>query len=145
METLRNIVLLNKEIIVGMTSEKIYEIILQLYNLILWFFEAINYPKGFDTYVSTNGIDFKPLNLTGLGNNNNYGGRTLMVDDNNLYIGTANPFDGCEVLKVNEADFEYMMRYSPRFIYSRRQIEAINQLIEIYVEVLRQVFRIIPQ
>lgn len=54
--------------------EKIYELILQLYNLILWFFETINYPKGFDTYVSVNGINFKPLNFTALGNN--YGGLT---------------------------------------------------------------------
>lgn len=145
METLRNIVLLNKEIIISMTSEKIYNIILQLYNLVLCFFEIVNYPKGFDTYVSSNGINFKPLNLTGLGSSNNYGGRTLMVDDNNLYIGTANPFDGCEVLKINEADFNYMVRYSPKFIYSRRQMEVINQLIEIYNQVLRHVFRIIPK
>ena len=39
--------------------------------------------------------------MNGFANKYNYGGRTLFVDSSNtLYIGTANPFQGCEVWKV---------------------------------------------
>lgn len=55
------------------------------------------------------GYTLKPLNLSGLGNPNNYGGRILMVDKNDLYVGTANPFQGCEVLKTNKASFVNML------------------------------------
>lgn len=53
---------------------------------------------GFDFYVSSNGETWSPISLTGLGNPHNYGLRTFLAsEDGNLYLGTANPFDGCEV------------------------------------------------
>ncbi len=59
-----------------------------------------NYPNsfGFDLWVSEDGRRFRPISLDGLGNEENYGLRNLFVSENNrLYIGTANPTQGCEV------------------------------------------------
>ena len=138
METLRNIVLLNKDLIVEKVGENLYDLILKLYELILYLFEKFNYKKGFDFYVSFDGIHFKSLNLSGLGNSNNYGGRMLMVDGSELYLGTANPFDGCEVLKTNERLFDHMLRYESKY---RNTIEIDNYMDEIeviYNEIITQ-------
>ena len=57
-----------------------------------------NYQFGFDIFMSTDGIRFMPICLNGLGNRDNYGGRILFVSsENKLYIGTANPYEGCEL------------------------------------------------
>jgi len=53
---------------------------------------------GFDLWKTRNGVDWTPVSLNGLGNNYNYGVRKLFLSENgNLYLGTANPFQGCEV------------------------------------------------
>ncbi len=61
------------------------------------------YPKdlGFDFLVTKDGKDFETLAVRGFGNIHNYGIRTLLsAKDGYLYIGTANPYDGCEVWKL---------------------------------------------
>lgn len=46
-------------------------------------------------------VHFSPVFLDGLSNPKNYGGRILYVDSqDDLYIGTANPFEGCEVWRI---------------------------------------------
>lgn len=53
---------------------------------------------GFDLWKTRNGVDWEPVSLNGLGNNYNYGVRKLFASQNGkLYLGTANPFQGCEV------------------------------------------------
>ena len=53
---------------------------------------------GFDLWKTKDGIYWIPVSLNGLGNPHNYGVRMLyLADNNNLYLGTANPFDGLEV------------------------------------------------
>lgn len=75
--------------------------IIKIYQSIVSQLNSIGYPFGFDLYESTDGINFTPIFLNGLASRYNYGGRTLFVDSSNiLYIGTANPFQGCEVWKV---------------------------------------------
>jgi hypothetical protein len=54
--------------------------------------------KGFDMYISSDGIRWRKITLNGLDNPHNYGLRNIFVSENgHLYLGTANPFDGCEV------------------------------------------------
>ena len=104
-EVLRNIALLNKDILVNLVGEELYNLIVKLYDDILEIFDKINYPRGFDMFMSNDGVHFIPVSFDGLGNGNNYGGRILMVSsDNNLYVGTANPYDGCEVLRNRTID-----------------------------------------
>ncbi|MTI95066.1 MAG: hypothetical protein FH749_06195 [Firmicutes bacterium] len=53
---------------------------------------------GFDLWKTRDGINWTPVSLNGLGNPHNYGVRMLYLAQNNdLYLGTANPFDGLEV------------------------------------------------
>ena len=60
-------------------------------------------PFGFSLYSSSDGIHFDPVFLDGFNNRYNYGGRILFVDSqNDLYIGTANPFYGCQLWRLNE-------------------------------------------
>lgn len=53
---------------------------------------------GFDLWKSENGKVWIPVSLNGFGNPKNYGARNLFSSENDhLYLGTANPFEGCEV------------------------------------------------
>lgn len=66
-----------------------------------------NYPLGFDVYKSKDGAKFTPYIVGGLGNPQNYGSRILYKsDDNKLYIGTANPYEGCEVWVEKQPSLE---------------------------------------
>lgn len=65
-------------------------------------FEAGKNIWGFDLWKTKNGLDWIPVSLNGMGNNYNYGARKLFLAQNgDLYLGTANPFFGCEVWKKN--------------------------------------------
>lgn len=56
------------------------------------------FTMGFDFYESEDGVNWEPISLDGLNNPHNYGLRTLLsASDGKLYLGTANPFEGCEV------------------------------------------------
>ncbi len=64
------------------------------------FANLLRVKKGFDLYTSRDGIHWRIITLTGFDNPHNYGARNLLVSENgHLYIGTANPFNGCEVWK----------------------------------------------
>jgi hypothetical protein len=53
---------------------------------------------GFDLFKSSDGIHWDTVTINGFGNPYNYGARNLYVSqENRLYLGTANPFEGCEV------------------------------------------------
>jgi len=53
---------------------------------------------GGDLWTSCNGDWWTPISLNGLCNPKNYGIRTLLsASDDRLYVGTANPYEGCEV------------------------------------------------
>lgn len=53
---------------------------------------------GFDLWKSIDGVNWIPVTINGLGNPNNYGARNLFLSSNGkLYLGTSNPFQGCEV------------------------------------------------
>lgn len=82
-------------------SDRIINILIGIYELVVELLNRFKYPFGFDLYVSRNGVDFEPVFLNGLGNRYNYGGRILYVDsEDDLYIGTANPYEGLEVWKA---------------------------------------------
>lgn len=88
----------NKDNYVKMIGNDNYSRIVESYSKILFLLDKYKYPKGFDIYTSNDGCHFTPSILKGLNNPYNYGGRKLLVScENNLYIGTANPYCGCEI------------------------------------------------
>lgn len=103
LQTVLEILLLNKKILSTVIAslgikEKSIEELIGIYKNTLKKLDKEKYQYGFDIFKSKDGINFSPLVLNGLGNNNNYGGRILFVSsENKLYIGTANPYEGCEV------------------------------------------------
>ena len=60
--------------------------------------------EGFDLLVTEDGINFKAISRDGLGDKFNHGVRTFAVNDNGLFLGTANPFFGTQVWHVEEKD-----------------------------------------
>lgn len=92
----------NKENLIKKLGIKDYTKFIDCYSTIHYLLDKYNYPKGFDIYTSVDGRNFAPINLNGINNSNNYGGRTLHVScEDELYLGTANPYEGCEVWKIN--------------------------------------------
>lgn len=64
---------------------------------------------GFDLWKTRDGINWIPVTLNGLGNPYNYGVRMLFLSENgNLYLGTANPFQGAEVWVKPGSNNPYM-------------------------------------
>ncbi|MCD7034218.1 hypothetical protein LRR81_08225 [Metabacillus sp. GX 13764] len=63
------------------------------------FITAIPNPLfGFGLWKSDNGFKWETISTNGLGNGRNYGVRNLFPSVNgDLFLGTANPFQGCEV------------------------------------------------
>jgi hypothetical protein len=53
---------------------------------------------GCDLYSTPNGVSWQDVDLAGLGNPENYGIRTMHALGPRMFLGTANPFEGCEVV-----------------------------------------------
>jgi hypothetical protein len=69
-----------------------------------------NNPSGFDLYVTEDGVNIQPVTrdggfgeiFGGTGDRYNYGARTLVsASTGNLFLGTSNPFYGCQVWKIS--------------------------------------------
>ena len=63
-------------------------------------------PPGFDLYSTSDGKSFSAITTDGFGDKFNYGGRTLRTESagDALFVGTANPFYGCQVWKITDED-----------------------------------------
>jgi len=55
------------------------------------------YLGGADLWKSCDGVHWAPVSLNGFDNPSNYGFRTMVSTPDGLYVGTANPWEGCEV------------------------------------------------
>ena len=67
---------------------------------LLKFSETSN-PGGFDLFVSEDGKNFSPVTVNGFGSEENYGGRVLLPTKYGLFLGTANPFGGGQVWRLD--------------------------------------------
>ena len=62
--------------------------------------------KGFDLYVSDDGINFEAITIDGFGDEYNHGLRTTAVTEDGIVIGTANPFYGTQVWLIQEEEID---------------------------------------
>ncbi len=74
----------------------------QILEAIEMLMQANTNPAGFDIYFTSDGINWEPLTRDGFGDQFNYGGRVMKATRSEMYVGTANPFYGCQVWKVYE-------------------------------------------
>ncbi len=102
MEVILTTLLANRAALIGLIGEEITNLLIEIYRSVVEILRVIRYPVGFDLYISDDGVHFTPVFLNGLDNPSNYGGRILYPDGYSLYIGTANPFQGCEVWKAGD-------------------------------------------
>ncbi|NLC67922.1 MAG: hypothetical protein GX754_03860 [Clostridiaceae bacterium] len=103
MEVILYTLLANRQALERLIGDTAVKVLILIYKTIVKLLRSIRYPFGFDLYSSGDGVNFYPVFLDGLNNPYNYGGRILYVDRcNDLYVGTANPFQGCEVWKATD-------------------------------------------
>lgn len=138
MKLIRDTILYNSEQYIEKLGYTNYTELLYSYTDICNLLTCYKYPKGFDIYTSKDGIHFNPLVLNGLDNINNYGGKSLFRSCNGLmYLGTANPYNGCEVWEINKNNFIEESRDEENLIYYE-SLEKINkQLVKIYPKLIR--------
>ena len=87
-----------QELLTILQEEDMTVLIEKLVNCIVKYF------GGADLWKSPDGIHWIPVSLNGFDNPHNYGFRTMVSvgDTISLFVGTANPFDGCEVWVATE-------------------------------------------
>ena len=61
-------------------------------------------PEGFYLWTTDDGLTWWPVTVDGFGSPHNYGGRTLKATSQGLFVGTANPFYGAQLWRVNNVD-----------------------------------------
>ena len=60
--------------------------------------------RGFDLYVSEDGINFTAITTDGFGDPYNHGLRTFSALEDGLMIGTANPFYACQIWMLTDGN-----------------------------------------
>lgn len=151
MQTILEVLLLNKEILSKpplSIPKFIIDILIEVYKLVVELLNTLDYPFGFDMYVSKDGKHFEPIFLNGLDNRYNYGARMLYVDScNDLYIGTANPYQGLEVWSAEEE--ECYLDAKSKYIDKQYDYKMIKEKIESHFvqleEYMPQIKEILPQ
>lgn len=141
MEVILEFLIANKVLIENKVGTVVTDKLIKIYQSIVSQLNSIRYPFGFDLYESSDGINFTPIFLNGLSNKYNYGGRNLFIDSSNtLYIGTANPFQGCEVWKVkskSQDNYCYSKIKNYRCLLSiKKEINENFNLLDNYIPML---------
>jgi hypothetical protein len=147
MEVILATLLANRAALEGLIGPIVTGLLIEIYKAVVRILRGIKYPMGFDMYLSEDGVHFKYVVVKGLRNPNNYGGRILYVDTfNDLYIGTANPFEGCEVWKACEIDEGCQQVCDEKHYESLWDVR--NELIEKYNELskhMTEVLKVMPK
>lgn len=77
-----------------------------LWNSVKGFVKCANYMstavRGFDLYVSEDGVNFETITINGFGDPYNHGLRVFANMEDGLMIGTANPFYAAQIWMLNE-------------------------------------------
>lgn len=127
------------EMIVTGTSNK--ELI-GLYNAAVGLIECANYledaERGFDLYVSDDGINFEAITVDGFGDPYNHGLRTFSAFDDGLMIGTANPFYACQVWMLTDGN--EVVDSAPSFGAPTDIFEFVSMIIKFITELFSSLF-----
>lgn len=95
----QEIVDLLKQLLTRENLEKVYSVI----DCLTYMKTAV---RGFDLYVSDDGVNFQTVTVDGFGDPYNHGLRVFAETDQGLCIGTANPFNGTQIwIQRNTEEF----------------------------------------
>lgn len=76
------------------------------YDKLFYAVETVKYlnagERGFDLFVSEDGVNFDTLTRNGFGDELNHGLRVFANTDKYLTVGTANPFNGTQLWRLND-------------------------------------------
>ena len=72
-----------------------------------------NADKGFDILVTDDGENWEQIVTNGCGDSYNYGARTFTICNDELYVGTANPYYGAQLWKIHEDKSEAILLCDP--------------------------------
>lgn len=79
-----------------------------LFETLEGFMECAGYMKdaerGFDLYVSEDGVNFETITINGFNDPYNHGLRTFATTEDGLMVGTANPFYACQVWMLTDGN-----------------------------------------
>lgn len=78
----------------GMDYAALYDAVVSLVGVASRTRDAV---RGFDLYVTEDGVNFENITIDGFGDPYNHGCRVFANTDNGMVIGTANPFYGTQV------------------------------------------------
>lgn len=141
MEIIRDILLANVTALETEYGKVFITFLINLYSLVITLLDSFNYEKGFNFYVSDDGVNFRTLFNDGLKSNKNSGGRILFVDSNNdLFVGTTNSLLGAEVWKgsiVNSADYSEC-----NSIKAFSYLDCLDDLNDLYNNLLSNLYEI---
>jgi hypothetical protein len=147
MEVILTTLLTNRVALAKLIGEQATELLIEVYKAVVELLREIRYPIGFDLYLSDDGVNFNPVFLNGLDNPDNYGGRILFPDrQRTLYIGTANPFQGCEVWKTADmGDNPYRPYLKENYINLWRVRDMIREKYSLIEENMPAILKFIPE
>lgn len=113
-----------------------------LYNTAVGLIECANYledaERGFDLYVSDDGINFEAITVDGFGDPYNHGLRTFSAFDDGLMIGTANPFYACQIWMLTDGN--EVVDSSPSFGVPTNMFEFVSMIIKFITEIFSSLF-----
>ena len=127
-------------------SKETIEAVKKVWNIIDGILECSKYTvtadRGFDLYVSEDGVNFRTITTNGFGDPYNHGLRVFANMDSGLMIGTANPFYSTQIwmLEENEAITEENSPVTSKF---QLFIEKIIRFFYSIIEMLKENFSMI--
>ena len=108
-----------------------------IYHMLCGVLECASYmsdaTRGFDLYVTEDGVNFETITINGLGDPYNHGCRSFAATEEGLMIGTANPFYACQVWMLtddgapSDGGFDFTINFL--FEQLRSVIREIYQII----------------
>ncbi|MDR2712882.1 MAG: hypothetical protein LBB91_07200 [Clostridiales bacterium] len=113
----------------NLTAREIAEDFVASYKLTAAYFGDDSNPIGFDLYVSDDGVNFEPVTVDGLGDECNYGGRIMVSSEHGLHLGTANPYNGGQVWRVDPIKLDVKPNGPQEFNLSQYGTAAMTVLV----------------
>ncbi|RLB79072.1 MAG: hypothetical protein DRH24_13485 [Deltaproteobacteria bacterium] len=83
--------------------------------------------RGFDLYFTDDGDNWFPLRLNGFDDHWNYGSRSFATYNGTLFLGTANPFYGCQIWKHPCECTDQPMQFDKDLVPKEIEDKAPNQ------------------